>query len=92
MPGASRVMPRWWDFSGTRWETNEDVQALIWCGQGIRGTGISAADAERRIVSLVLKAGVAVAQPMTLMSAGLYNEPAGASCLRYYIESLALNG
>jgi len=59
-------------------ETNEDVQALIGAAREFAGPGFLLPTRNGELFRWCLKAGLRVAQPMTLMSAGLYNEPAGA--------------
>ena len=59
-------------------ETFEDVQALIAAAPGYAGPGFLVPTRAVALVRWCLVAGLRAVQPMTLMSRGLYNEPAGA--------------
>lgn len=59
-------------------ETNLDLQALIASADGFGGPGILVPTRNSQIFQWCLANGLRVVQPMTLMSLGLYNEPAGA--------------
>jgi len=59
-------------------ETNEDLQALIAAAPSIQGTGIPVPSRNAGLFRWCLESGLRVVQPMTLMTMGLYNEPAGA--------------
>jgi predicted N-acetyltransferase YhbS len=59
-------------------ETNVDLQALIASADGFGGPGILVPTRNTGLFRWCLENGLRVVQPMTLMSAGLYNEPAGA--------------
>jgi hypothetical protein len=59
-------------------ETNEDVQALIGAAKEFAGPGFLMPTRNGELFRWCLKAGLRVTEPMTLMSAGLYNNPAGA--------------
>ena len=59
-------------------ETNLDMQALIASVESFGGSGILVPSRNNALFRWCLKNGLRVVQPMTLMSIGLYNEPAGA--------------
>jgi len=59
-------------------ETNLDLQALIAAAESFAGPGILVPSRNSRLLRWCLSHGLRVVQPMTLMSVGLYNEPAGA--------------
>lgn len=59
-------------------ETNLDLQALIASADGFGGPGILVPTRNSQVFQWCLANGLRVVQPMTLMSLGLYNEPAGA--------------
>ena len=59
-------------------ETNEDVKALIGAAKEFAGPGFLLPTRNGELFRWCLGKGLRVAQPMTLMSRGLYNEPAGA--------------
>jgi len=59
-------------------ETNEDVKALISAAAAFQGSGILVPTRNSGLFRWCLENGLRVAQPMTLMTIGLYNEPAGA--------------
>jgi hypothetical protein len=59
-------------------ETNLDLQALIASADSFVGPGILVPSRNSVLLRWCLRNGLRVVQPMTLMSAGLYNEPAGA--------------
>jgi L-amino acid N-acyltransferase YncA len=59
-------------------ETNEDLKALISAAQSFLGTGFLLPTRNADLFRWCLENGLRVVQPMTLMSMGLYNEPAGA--------------
>ena len=59
-------------------ETNLDLQALIASAESFGGPGILVPTRNAALFRWCLANGLRVVQPMTLMSAGLYNEPAGA--------------
>jgi predicted N-acetyltransferase YhbS len=59
-------------------ETNPDLQALIVSAESFGGPGILVPTRNNALFRWCLSNGLRVVQPMTLMSAGLYNEPAGA--------------
>jgi predicted N-acetyltransferase YhbS len=59
-------------------ETNLDLQALIAAAEGFGGPGILVPTRNAELFRWCLANGLRVVEPMTLMTAGLYNEPAGA--------------
>jgi predicted N-acetyltransferase YhbS len=59
-------------------ETNADMQALIASADSFGGPGILVPSRNSVLFRWCLANGLRVVQPMTLMSLGLYNEPAGA--------------
>src|SRR5512146_2312681 len=65
-------------FGHTVGETNDDVKALIGAAQSIGGPGILVPTRNSDLMRWCLNNGLRITQPMTLMTVGLYNEPAGA--------------
>jgi predicted N-acetyltransferase YhbS len=59
-------------------ESNLDMQALIASVESFGGPGILVPSRNSALLRWCLANGLQVIQPMTLMSIGLYNEPAGA--------------
>ena len=59
-------------------ETNEDLKALIGAAPGFPGPGFLLPTRNAELFRWCLDHGLRVVQPMTLMSVGLYNKPAGA--------------
>lgn len=59
-------------------ETNEDMKALIGAATSFAGPGLLMPSRNAELFQWCLNRGLRVVQPMTLMSLGLYNEPAGA--------------
>ena len=59
-------------------ETNADVQALIANADAFLGPGILVPTRNAGLFRWCLENGLRVVQPMTLMTLGFYNEPAGA--------------
>ena len=59
-------------------ETTLDMQALIASVESFGGPGILVPSRNSSLFHWCLAQGLRVVQPMTLMSVGLYNEPAGA--------------
>ena len=59
-------------------ETNLDMQALIASAESFGGPGILVPSRNTALLRWCLVNGLRVVQPMTLMSIGLYNEPAGS--------------
>jgi predicted N-acetyltransferase YhbS len=65
-------------FGHTTAETNLDLQALIAGADSYGGPGFLLPSRNTSMLRWCLANGLRVVQPMTLMSVGLYNEPAGA--------------
>ena len=65
-------------FGHTTAETNADMQALIASAESFAGPGILVPSRNSTLLRWCLANGLRVVQPMTLMSTGLYNDPAGA--------------
>jgi predicted N-acetyltransferase YhbS len=59
-------------------ETNLDMQALLASAESFAGPGILLPSRNTALLRWCLANGLRVVQPMTLMSMGLYNQPAGA--------------
>jgi predicted N-acetyltransferase YhbS len=59
-------------------ETNLDLEALIASADSFAGPGILVPSRNSALFQWCLASGLRVVQPMTLMTLGLYNEPAGA--------------
>lgn len=59
-------------------ETNVDLQALIASADSFGGPGILVPSRNNALFRWCLANGLRVVQPLTLMTLGLYNEPAGA--------------
>jgi predicted N-acetyltransferase YhbS len=59
-------------------ESNLDMQALIASAESFAGPGILVPSRNAALLRWCLANGLRVVQPMTLMSTGLYNAPAGA--------------
>ena len=59
-------------------ETNVDLQALIASVESFAGPGILVPSRNHVLLRWCLANGLRVVQPMTLMTAGLYNDPSGA--------------
>jgi GNAT superfamily N-acetyltransferase len=59
-------------------ETLLDLEALIAAAEGFAGPGILVPTRNGELLRWCLHHGLRVVQPMTLMTMGLYNEPAGA--------------
>ena len=59
-------------------ETNPDLQALIASADSFGGPGILVPSRNTALLRWCLANGLRIVQPMTLMSIGLYNDPAGA--------------
>jgi len=59
-------------------ETNLDLQSLICSAESFGGSGILVPSRNNALLRWCLANGLKVVQPLTLMSAGLYNDPAGA--------------
>jgi GNAT superfamily N-acetyltransferase len=65
-------------FGHTVGECNADLQALIGDAKGFAGPGFLLPSRNAELFRWCLAHGLRVIQPMTLMSFGLYNDPAGA--------------
>jgi L-amino acid N-acyltransferase YncA len=65
-------------FGHTTTETNLDLQALIASADSFGGPGILLPSRNSGVLRWCLANGLRIVQPMTLMTLGLYNEPAGA--------------
>ena len=59
-------------------ETNDDLRALIGAAQSFGGPGFLVPTRNNDLMRWCLNSGLRIVQPMTLMTTGLYNEPAGA--------------
>ena len=59
-------------------ETNEALKALIGAAPAFGGPGFLVPTRNAELLLWCLERGLRVVQPMTLMSIGVYNEPAGA--------------
>ncbi len=59
-------------------ETTDDLKALISAAQSIHGPGFLAPSSNGELLRWCLANGLRIPHTMTLMSIGLYNEPAGA--------------
>jgi len=59
-------------------ETNLDMQALLASVESFAGPGVLVPSRNSVLLPWCLQNGLRVVQPMTLMSLGLYNDPAGA--------------
>lgn len=59
-------------------ESNQDLQALLAAATEFQGSGILVPTRNAGLFRWCLENGLRVVQPMTLMTMGLYNEPAGA--------------
>ena len=65
-------------FCHTTCESNQDLQALLTSVESFGGAGILVPTRNTELFRWCLANGLRVVEPMTLMSVGLYNEPAGA--------------
>jgi GNAT superfamily N-acetyltransferase len=59
-------------------ETNEDLKALIGSASGFGGPGLLVPTSNNELLRWCLANGLRIVELMTVMSMGLYNEPAGA--------------
>jgi predicted N-acetyltransferase YhbS len=59
-------------------ESNEDIKALIAAAPSFAGPGFLLPTRNAELLRWCLQHGLRIVQPMTLMSTGLYTEPAGA--------------
>src|SRR5919107_281139 len=65
-------------FGHTVGESNEDLKALIGASPEFPGPGFLLPTRNGEVLRWCLERGLRIVQPMTLMSSGMYNEPAGA--------------
>jgi hypothetical protein len=65
-------------FGHTVGETNDDVKALIGAAPAFAGPGFMVPTRNGELMRWCLNNALRIVQPMTLMTIGLYNEPAGA--------------
>jgi predicted N-acetyltransferase YhbS len=65
-------------FGHTVAETNNELKAIIGAATSFAGAGFLLPSRNTEVLVWCLSNGLRVVQPMTLMSKGLYNEPAGA--------------
>jgi predicted N-acetyltransferase YhbS len=65
-------------FGHTVCDTTDDLKALISAARSIDGAGFLAPSCNGELLRWCLAKGLRITQSMTLMSMGLYNEPAGA--------------
>jgi predicted N-acetyltransferase YhbS len=65
-------------FGHTVGETNDEVKALIGAAKSFGGPGFLVPTRNGELMRWCLNNGLRIIQPMTLMTIGLYNEPAGA--------------
>jgi GNAT superfamily N-acetyltransferase len=65
-------------FGHTVGESNEDLKALIGAAPEFPGPGLLLPTRNGEVLRWCLERSLRIVQPMTLMSVGLYNEPAGA--------------
>ena len=65
-------------FGHTVGESNEDLKALIGAAPSFPGPGFLLPTRNGEVLRWCLEKGLRIVQPMTLMSVGLYNEPAGS--------------
>ena len=65
-------------FGHSAGETNDDLKALIGSGTEFAGPGFLLPSRNGELLRWCLDHGLRVVQPITLMTIGLYNEPAGA--------------
>jgi len=59
-------------------ETTDDVKALVGAAESYAGPGFLVPSANGALLRWCLENGLRIRQPLTLMTIGLYNEPAGA--------------
>jgi len=65
-------------FAHATTESTQDMQALIASAEAFGGPGILVPSRNAELFRWCLSNGLKVTQPMTLMTAGLYNDPAGS--------------
>jgi predicted N-acetyltransferase YhbS len=86
--GTAKVVERGGDITGYATDlaffahataaSNQDLQALIASAESFGGPGILLPSRNHEVFRWCLANGLRVTQPMTLMTAGLYNDPDGA--------------
>ncbi len=59
-------------------QTNDGLKALIGAASGFPGAGFLLPSRNAEVLRWCLNKGLRIVEPMTLMSKGLYNQPAGA--------------
>jgi hypothetical protein len=59
-------------------DSNAELQALIGAAEEFAGPGFLLPTRNTELFRWCLRHGLQVVEPLTLMSLGLYNEPAGA--------------
>ena len=59
-------------------ESNEDIKALLGAAESFMGPGFLLPTRNADLLRWCLQHGLRIVQPLTLMSRGLYNQPAGA--------------
>jgi hypothetical protein len=65
-------------FGHTVGETTDDVKALIGAAEAFGGPGFLVPSRNAELLRWCLARGLRITQALTLMTIGLYNEPAGA--------------
>jgi predicted N-acetyltransferase YhbS len=65
-------------FGHSTTETNVDMQALLTSAESFAGPGVLVPSRNSALMRWCLMNGLRVVQPMTLMTTGLYNDPAGS--------------
>ncbi|MFZ1121210.1 MAG: hypothetical protein WAN81_13370, partial [Candidatus Binataceae bacterium] len=65
-------------FGHTVGETNDDLKALVGAAESFGGPGFLVPTRNSDLMRWCLNNGLRIVMPMTLMTVGLYNEPAGA--------------
>ncbi|HTZ48987.1 MAG TPA: GNAT family N-acetyltransferase [Verrucomicrobiae bacterium] len=73
--GYASALAYWGHATG---ETNPDLEALLASAESYGGAGVLVPSRNHDLLRWCLANGLKVTQPLTLMSIGLYNEPAGA--------------
>jgi predicted N-acetyltransferase YhbS len=59
-------------------ETTDDIRALVTAAESYAGPGFIVPSGNGELLRWCLQNGLRITQPLTLMTMGLYNEPAGA--------------
>ena len=65
-------------FGHTVGETSDDVKALIGAAEAFAGPGFLVPSRNGELLRWCLARGLRITQSLTLMTTGLYNDPAGA--------------